>query len=128
MLMLCMVVKRGLASTSPDFDVPPDAQRPILQLKPHDLLGALYFQLARHIAEEKRLQRCANPKCGRWFALGPGADYIASKLTCSGSCRTILYRYRKRARAMKALGWSPTDIANELGTNVKTVQRWISKK
>jgi hypothetical protein len=96
-----------------------------LGFTPRDLLGAIWLQLARAVAEDRRYQQCST--CGIWFEVaGRGRGYAKF---CDDACRQKGHRQRvQRARTLKAGGTSLADIAAELGTDVKTVRGWTKTK
>jgi len=105
-----------------------------LHLRPRDLLGALWLQLAVAIAGNKQYRSC--PVCGRWFELlsdssrrpqrGKATAGRASRFYCSTSCRVTAYRRRKQeARSRHAAGESIDVIACALDSDPETVRTWI---
>jgi hypothetical protein len=103
--------------------------RPVLQARPPSLLGALFFQFAKAVTDPEggfRYSHCQ--RCGKRMALAPGVNR-ADRTTCSDSCRALLYRQRqKQARQLHAAGKTAKEIAQELGSNAKTVKGWVSKR
>jgi hypothetical protein len=66
--------------------------------------------------------------CERWFELS-AEDRRSHKTICSGTCRTRLYRNRKRlAYEMSQEGKTDREVARELESDVKTVRGWIQRK
>jgi hypothetical protein len=101
----------------------PRRGRSTLRIMPQGLWGALCLQFARAVSGDLEYQRC--PVCGRWFELSPGVNR-ANKQTCSGSCRTKLYRQRQeRARELYAEGKTARQIARELGAEPEKVKDWV---
>jgi hypothetical protein len=99
--------------------------RPMPQIVPVSLLGALYLQFAYAVGADKHYQQCAH--CAKWFELAPGLNR-ADRLFCSDSCRVLAYRTRQgQARRLGAEGKTAREIANELGSTVGTVKKWLSK-
>jgi hypothetical protein len=104
----------------------PGLRRPSLGTQVDSLWGAVCLQFAAAIAGDKNYGKCKG--CGRWFELAPGIN-IASRLTCSAACRQMLYRGRvDRARELHAEGKSATEIAQEVGSSVEAVRRWVAGK
>jgi hypothetical protein len=107
-------------------------KRTVSQEVPRNLLAAAYLQFAQEMLFLREPQRCQ--VCGRWFDLTPGAG-ASSRLrrsdreTCSTACRSKAYRQRQeRARQLHAEGKTAREIARELGSDVKTVKGWVSKR
>jgi hypothetical protein len=101
------------------------AKRLVLKLVPPSLMDAMGLQLADAIQGNKRYRSCE--ACGRWFELAPGRAR-ADRQTCSTSCRVKLYRVRQQqARDLHGKGWSIKRISKELGSDVSTVKKWLSK-
>jgi hypothetical protein len=91
---------------------------------PRRLLAAIWLKLALAIIGEKHGRQCA--ACGNWFEVSP-ADNRADRQTCSGSCRTKLYRHRQEnARRMHAEGKSVRQIVSELNVNREILKGWLS--
>jgi hypothetical protein len=98
--------------------------RSLLQDTPRSLLGAIYLQFAQAIHGGRKPRRCQ--VCGRWFDLAPGLNR-KDRETCSGTCRTKAYRERQEeARQLREQGRSLKDIAKQLETNLKTVEKWVT--
>jgi hypothetical protein len=101
------------------------AKCPVLKLTPPSLWHAMYLQFAQAILGNKSYQLCQ--VCGRWFELAPGLNR-ADRQTCSDYCRVKLYRIRKQqARDLRSHGWSPQRIAKKLGSDIGTINNWISQ-
>src|SRR5262249_60440765 len=97
-----------------------------LKLVPATLLTALWLQFASAIEGNKRYRRCK--ECGQWFEVSPETART-SRLFCSGPCPAKAYRGRRhRARELRGKGWSFKDIAEELGSDVPTVKKWVRSK
>jgi hypothetical protein len=93
-------------------------------LRPNLCLG-LVLQLAEAVMEDKQFQRC--PVCGTWFLLQPGVNK-ADRITCSGACRKKAWRLRKeRAVSLAGEGKTPREIAEEVGSDIKTVKGWLAE-
>jgi hypothetical protein len=98
----------------------------VLEIVPVNLLGAIWLQLAQTISGSKRHRACH--VCKTWFEVSP-QKYRKSRLYCSEACRSQAYRERKE-QALKLAGEGKTakEIAEELGSDVKTVKGWVSKR
>jgi hypothetical protein len=97
-----------------------------LQVKPNSLLGALWIQFALAVAGNKKYRACAT--CRQWFELSPQIART-SKLFCSEACRSQAYRNRKeKAHLLAAEGKTFKQIAEELGSDLKTVQEWLKHR
>jgi hypothetical protein len=106
----------------------------VLTRKPADLLGWLWSQFARAIAEQLQPKQCTF--CGRWFQ--PGSDDHGKKRkratirsdrqTCSDNCRVKVSQQRK-LQAIKLhteKRWKAARIAKAVGSDLDTVEGWIS--
>jgi len=90
---------------------------------PESLLGALWLQFALAVAGNKKYRACG--ACGQWFEVSPDVART-SRSYCKEACRARAYRARKdRAQAMAAEGKSIKQIAEELGSDEKTVTGWL---
>jgi hypothetical protein len=93
---------------------------------PHGLIGALWLQFARAIDGKRTYRRCR--ECPRWFELTP-AIARTNKRFCSDACRFKAYRQRQdEARRLSAEGMALDEVAQRLGTDLKTVQGWVVRK
>jgi hypothetical protein len=98
----------------------------MIHLIPRHLLGALWLQFALAVGGEKEYRAC--PSCRGWFELSPETAK-KSKMYCKEACRSRAYRDRKcRAQELAAEGKRPAEVAKELGTDVKTVKKWLDEK
>jgi hypothetical protein len=108
-------------------------EHPVLRLRPANLLGALWAQFARAIDGDKQYRQC--PACGTWMEISPAPgltnakSYRTSRKTCSDKCRVWVHRqHQERARELHAAGKTAKQIAKELGSDVDTVKKWVSKR
>jgi hypothetical protein len=93
------------------------------QIRPSNLLGAIWLQFALAVDGAKKYRACKG--CGRWFELSPQTGRI-SKLFCSDSCRVRAHRERReRARHLFREGRKAPTIARELEIDEQTVKNWI---
>src|SRR5207244_929510 len=117
------VVEQQLAGNlSPRMIEVPGEETLTLRLQPASLHHALWLQFAFAITGNKSYRRC--PECQRWFELSPVLNR-ADRLFCSNACRTRAYRQRiTRARDLRAQGVELEPIAQQLDTDVKTVEGW----
>ena len=102
----------------------PSNNKPVLFVMPHSLFGAMVFQFATTIDENKQYVRCL--ACRRWYEVGTGVGR-SHKITCSPTCRVRLHRMRKEAAELRAAGKSFPAIAKELKVEIQTVKRIIAK-
>jgi hypothetical protein len=101
------------------------AKRPVLYVRPPTLLRCLYLQALRAVLDERSYRQC--PACRRWFELGRGAER-ADRTICSASCRVKLYRDRQQqARALRRKGRTLKQISKELGSDMPTIKKWVSR-
>jgi Putative ATPase subunit of terminase (gpP-like) len=125
-LQLFNVINHSLRQgvVSPQLLWDPERDREELKDVPSSLLGAIYLQLAEAVFGKAPPRPC--PVCGRWFDVSPKKNR-ADRVTCSRTCRTQAYRRRRyRARDLFAEGVSLKKIAKELGTDVETVEKWVT--
>jgi hypothetical protein len=112
-------------------DLNPRAGRVWAEFRPAHLLGFMLFQFAVALFGGHQFRRCAH--CDRWFELSPspprgrrerrGRD---DRTTCSDSCRSLLYRgRRRRAVDLHGQGWPVRKIAAEVGSTVAMVKKWV---
>ena len=94
-----------------------------LHIVPSSLLGALWLQFALAIGGEKKYRECAT--CGMWLELSRAA-FRTSRHYCSEGCRSRAYRGRmEAARKLALAGKTAKEIAEKLGSDVKTVRGWL---
>jgi hypothetical protein len=98
-------------------------RRATLQIRPRNLLGAMWTQLATSFAGDREYRQCE--QCSSWFALST-EDYRSDALYCSDRCKQKAYRVRKQAKRLAASGKSARTIAKQLGNSPRMVQRWIA--
>jgi hypothetical protein len=102
----------------------PGQERLVYQSTPRSLLGAMWLQFARAVSGDKQYRRCQ--ECGRWYEVSREAAR-AHRIFCSQGCRSKAYRLRQeRARQLFTQGWSFRHIAEELGSDVPTVTKWVT--
>lgn len=102
-----------------------DKTRLGLHIVPRSLIGAIWLQFAQAIDGRKEYRRCE--ECRTWFELSPDIART-SKLYCSNACRSRAYRKRQaEARRLHEQGKSIEEIAQALGTDVRTAQGWITR-
>ncbi len=99
---------------------------PELRPSPESLLAAMYLQFALVTTNRTggvHFGRCA--QCGTRLTLGPAGQRSVRK-TCSDTCRTLLSRRFRRARALRAEGKSVKDICKAVHADAETVKGWIN--
>jgi hypothetical protein len=102
------------------------ALRPVAQIVPSSLLGALWLQLYHAIDGEKNYRTCE--VCKTWFEVTPKVNRT-TKRYCSDACRSQALQDRhKRAQQMHEEGQSLKEIASKLGSDVPTVKKWVKGK
>ena len=95
-----------------------------VRLKHADLLAFMFYQLGHALIGGRRFRQCA--VCGKWSLLAPGVNR-ADRTTCSGYCRLKRYRQRQaKAVELRRSGWSLQKIAQEIGSEVATVKKWLA--
>ena len=103
----------------------PDRTKLDLCFVPGSLRDALWLQFAHAIACKIDYRPC--DECHTWFELSPKIAR-ADKRYCSAICRNRAYQHRiARAQQFHADGVAVADIAQQLETDMKTVQRWLAK-
>ena len=81
-------VSAVLASVGPqEPDIPLSTR-----ILPHNLIGALWLQLALAVEQSKSYRQCF--ECAKWFEVAPGVGR-PEKQYCSDACRMRAYRKRK---------------------------------
>jgi hypothetical protein len=105
-----------------------DVGQMMLAHVPRNLLGALWLQFAQAISGDLEYRTCK--ECGKTIEVATDLDgRSARKLFCSDPCKSRDYRRRKDlAKKMKAEGKSVKDIAEELVTDISTIQKWVGKR
>ena len=107
-----------------------DRQELEFHVVPDSLLGALWLQMARAVANVKQYRDC--PICGRTIEIS--RDKVEGERTgkredvqfCSNACRSKNLRTRQaEARRLARRGRSVAQIAEKLGTQTATVRKWI---
>lgn len=90
------IVNKSLESrVSPNLEMTPDDMTPRLVVRPLNLLGGMWLQLARAIDGEKEYRTCEH--CGKWLEIGTGS-YSRARRFCSNACRVAQGRARKKAQ------------------------------
>lgn len=96
-----------------------------LHIVPHNLLGALWLQLASAASGNKEFKGC--PECAKFYEISPETAR-KSRRYCSNACRFKAYRGRQeRARHLYDEGIPIGDISLELDSDVKTITGWVKK-
>jgi hypothetical protein len=103
-----------------------DREKMGLFIVPSTLIGCLWVQLAKAIAESCKFRICEG--CGKPMLVAPeGSGYRTNRRTCSNACRIRLYSRRKlEARQLRNQGLSVREIAKRLDTEIERVKRWIA--
>ncbi|PQO38885.1 hypothetical protein C5Y96_03160 [Blastopirellula marina] len=93
---------------------------------PRNLLGAMWIQFAQALAENQDFRECE--ACERWFQVTRGKNR-KSRIHCSDACKSKSYRSRQeKARGMFAAGKTIQQIADVIGSEHHTVERWVHCK
>lgn len=94
-----------------------------LVLQPPSLLSGLWLQFAIAASENKFFRQCK--QCLRWFEIEPGIRR-KSRIFCSDSCKYKAYQERQdTAVRLTSEGLTVDEIARRIGSDPRTVQRWI---
>ncbi len=103
----------------------PDRTKLDLCFVPESLRDALWLQFAHAIACNIDHRPC--DECHTWFELSPKVART-DKRYCSPICRNRAYQHRiAKAQQLHADSVSVENIAQQLKTDIKTVQRWLAK-
>jgi len=102
-----------------------DLDQQVLRFVPKNLLGALWLQLAQAIDANKEYRACR--ECGKWYEVSlEGDGRTKRRQFCSDPCKSKDYRRRRdRARELHAKGRPVREIAQELGTELDSVKKWV---
>jgi hypothetical protein len=124
--LLCSVNAWAHGLIDPRLQFDERQERLVSRLVPGSLFGALWLQFHLAIVGQKDYRQCA--VCHAWFEIGPKVNRD-TKLYCGDACRSqALRNRRKRAQQLHDEGNAPEQIAEELGSDVPTVRKWISNK
>lgn len=80
-----------------------------LLVRPANLLGALWLQLARALDTTAEYRRC--PSCAQWYAVGEGGRYRNAQ-SCSEACRKRRSRLRLAVPHIGPVASSPTVLGS----------------
>jgi hypothetical protein len=107
--------------------LPEREPHPRFRLRARHLLGALWMQLARYVNGNTAYVSCRT--CGTWLELSlADTGYRTHRAYCSDACRSKAYRDRQvRAHQLMQEGRPLASIADELETDVQTLQGWLAK-
>ena len=97
-----------------------------LSLRPVSLMAAIWLQFAAAVEERRSFEKCKN--CGRPFEISRAASIgkRSDAKFCSTRCRVGSYHVRiEQARRLAKSGVPLAKIAEEVGSDVATVRRWI---
>ena len=122
LFVLKRIIRTSLQGQVPlDLTSEDDAVSPAVELLPRSHRAGHWLMLSLDIHDNRRYGSCA--QCGKWFEVLTGAKR-ATRVYCSNACRSKMYRGRqKQARRLHKEGGPTGDIARELETDVKTVER-----
>lgn len=105
---------------------PPESrQRGRLAIVPRTLYDAIWLQFVLAFSGSKKYRACE--VCGRNFEITPS---IARKnrLLCGDACKTRAHRQRQQqAIALAQQGRTPSQIAEQVGSKIETVEGWIKQ-
>jgi hypothetical protein len=90
---------------------------------PHNLISALWLQLAQAVAERKRCRRCW--VCSTWMLVSALGGRRAERRTCSMKCRKQLSLRRGVAIKRINQGESRRSIAREFRITEQTLNEWL---
>ena len=126
------VISRGLGSRPRQRGVVRlHMSRGALRIRPTNLLGVMWLQLAAAVEEGKNFRRCPARDCPVvWFEVSTGPLGVREDAEhCSARCRHTAYRDRKAsARQMHRDSIPVSEIAKRLKTDARRVRSWLGKK
>ena len=125
--LLDLTITSGVRSTN--FELRMQRRKPDGPLIPHieakTLLDVLWVQFALAVAENREYRRC--DFCSRPYELSPSVSR-ADKVFCSDTCRVkAYYRRQAKARKMREEGQHLRAIVKAVGSDTKTVKRWVGE-
>ena len=95
-----------------------------MRVVPESLIAAIWVQLALAIEGNREYRQC--DQCRRWFEVA--AEKREDARFCGDPCRFKAYRARqKEARQLMDDGVPVKQIAERLGSDIKTVKGWVKK-
>ena len=99
--------------------------RPKLSFAPLTLLAAMWLQLALALADGKQFLACKF--CGRLFEVSTSpTGFRTHREFCTGSCKSLDYRRRKREALRLAGEKKPVhEIARQTNTKTATIRKWL---
>jgi hypothetical protein len=98
-----------------------------LHVVPRTLLGGMWLQFAEAVQGEVELRRCQQQHCAQWFTVSRKTARM-TKLYCSDSCKVQAYQARKgEAIRLKREGMKVNVIAQQVGTTIEQVKKWIAQ-
>ncbi len=96
------------------------------RFEPRSLLGAIWLQATQAANEGLQHRVCARDGCRKVIAVARSVGARSDARFCSDACKSRDYRSRvRRAKQLKAKGWTGARIAKALGTTQVTVKRWL---
>jgi len=99
---------------------------PVTVFQHDSLLGLIWFQFAEAVQVGMKFQTCKN--CGEVFGLTHKTNR-SSRQYCSDACKTNACRQREsKAIKMHSNGKTPEQIAKDLGSDLATIEKWLSKR
>jgi hypothetical protein len=95
----------GLVSVILDVNLHEDLKTAVVRFNPTDLLGAMWFQLAKTIEGNLKYRQCRNATCRGWFLLSPsGSGKRRHSQFCGDACRLKHWRRARRKHAKTRKG------------------------
>ena len=125
-LILQSLVNSKLATnSSPGIRVQRESKRR-LGILPHNLLGAMWLQLAINTTGATNHRQCE--ACSKWIALYADPSHPNARRSdtryCNQACSQAGYRRRQAVLRKRARGESWAALAREYKVKVKTVRQW----
>jgi nucleotide-binding universal stress UspA family protein len=99
-------------------------REPVVIFEPLSLISAMWLQFGLGLTRDKQFVACKF--CKKVLEISPEA-YRSHRLFCSGRCKTLDYRKRKRTGLrLAAQGATASDIASKTNTPLKTARAWVA--
>lgn len=111
--------------SSVSLHAPDSPLRHKLAIVPRTLRDAIWLQFALAVIEHRKYGSCE--VCGKPFEISPQVARTNRKL-CSAACKAKAHRKRReQALALASQGRTPKQIAKQVGSQLSTVQKWLTE-
>jgi len=97
-------------------------------VRPRDLLGAMWWQVARLVTGDTQFRGCK--VCGQLMEVSTGPHGVrTNRAFCSNACKVKDHRAKvRKAKAMRARGRTVAQIARHFETKPAVIENWLTKK